>query len=184
MKRLKLGKKFKTVYKGKIFTIKQRKVVYPDGTKDHFEYCQRPDSVNILAFNDKQELLLIKEYRPGPKKIVWFVPAGRIDQKGDTPKKAAQRELREEAGYRAKKMKLLRKRFLSNTSILDIYVFVAKDLVKDPLPDDKGEEIAEVKFVPLKKAVKMAVAGEIANEFIAYNILHFDYLLKHKKFKW
>ncbi len=184
MKKVKMAKKLKTVYKGKIFTIKQRKVVYPDGTKDYFEYCQRPNSVNILAFNNKQELLLIKEYRSGPDKTVWFLPAGRIDHKGDTPQKAAQRELREEAGYRARKIKLLRKRFPSNTTILDIYVFVAQDLVVDPLPQDCGEEIIEVKFVSFKQAVKMAAAGEIANEFIAFNILHLDYLLKHKKFKW
>ena len=183
MPKLRFGK-FKTVYKGKIFTIKHRPVQYEDGSKDYFEYCRRPDSVVVLAFNQKNELLMIKEYRHRHKeKEVWFLPAGRIDQRGDNPKKAAQRELREEAGYRAKKLKLFRKSFPSNTSIFEVYVFAAKDLVYAPLPGDKGEYI-KVKFVPFRKAMQMATDGTIKNEFIAYNIIRFDYLLKHGRFQW
>lgn len=182
MKKLRFGK-LETVYKGNIFTVKHQEVIFADGTNTTYEYCERPDSVSILAFNGKGELLLIKEKRVNYKKNTWFLPSGRMDHEGESPRQAAQRELREETGYRAKKMKLIHKKSPSNTLIWNIYVFAARDLVIDPLPKDKGEEI-ETHFVPLKKAVQMALDGTIDNEFISYNIIRFDSMLKHGEFTW
>lgn len=179
---LKFGKN-KTMYRGKIFTIHQRPVVLPDGTKTTFEYCERPSSVSTLAFNDKNELLMIKERRAGYKKSTWFLPGGRMDQPGDTPKKAAQRELREETGYAAKTLKLVQKKSPASTLIWDIYLFAGKNLEWKPLPHDSSEQIETV-FVPLKKAVTMALDGTIENEFIAYDIIRFNEMLKHKEFSW
>ena len=107
-----------------------------------------------------------------------------MDAPGDTPKKAAQRELREESGYRAKQLKLVHTKYPSNTLIWDIFLFAGRDLVWDPLPKDEHEIVDEVKFFPLKKAVQMAKDGTIDNEFISYNIIRFDYMLKNGQFKW
>lgn len=182
MKHLKFGK-FTTVYKGKIFNIKHQDVTLPSGQKTYFEFAEREASIHILALNEKNELLMTREYRYGYKQPVWFLPAGRMDKKNEPPRVAAQRELREETGYRAKKLKLLKKGSTSDTLLWDTYIFVAKDLVLDPLPQDPTEEITPV-FVPLKKAVQMALDGTVKNEYLAYSILHFDYLLKSGTLKW
>lgn len=182
MKKLKMGK-IRTQYKGKIFSIKERDVSLPNNEKTIFEYCERPPSVSTLAFNEKGYLLMIKEFRYGSQKNEWFLPGGRMDKHGDTPRKAAQRELREETGYRARHIKLLHKKSPSNTLLWDIYVFVAKDLKIDPLPQEKGE-YTKPQFVPLSKAVSMALSGEINNEFISYNILRFNYMKKNGQFSW
>jgi ADP-ribose pyrophosphatase len=170
-------------YQGKIFTIREREVTFADSSKDIYEYCERPNSVSILAFNDKNEILLIREYRHNYHKTVWFLPSGRIDHKSDTPRSAAQRELREETGYRAKKMKLVAKKSPSNTILWNLYIFAAKNLVQDPLPMDRGEIIKPF-FVPFKKAVQMALDGTIENNSIAYNIIRFDQMLKKNEFHW
>jgi len=180
--KIKFGQK-KRVYKGKIFSLYQQNVVLPSGKKAIFEYAQRPASVSILAFNDKKELLMIKEYRVGYKKNVWFLPGGRLDKPGDTPKKAIIREMREETGYKAQRIKLLFKKFPSNTLIWDIFVFAGKDLVVDPLPQEDGEHSKPV-FVPWKKAVQMALDGTIDNEFISYDIIRLNYMMEHREFKW
>lgn len=182
MRDLKLGK-IREVYKGKIFNIKERSVTYSDGCTDIFEFCERPPSVSILAFNEKGQLLMIREYRHGYQDNVWFLPGGRMDEDGDTPEIAAIRELREEAGYRPQTIKLIKKKSPSNTLLWDIFIFAAKDLVHDPLPHDKGEVIEPV-FVPFEKAVQMAHDGTIDNEFISYNIIRFNYMLKHGEFEW
>lgn len=182
VKKLKFGK-LKTVYKGKIFTIDQQPVVFPNGEKAMFEYCVRCPSVSVLAFNNKNELLLIKEYRVGYKKNIWFLPGGRADSCTDAPKQAALRELREESGYSAKTIKLVHKKTPSNTLKWDIYIYAAKNLYPSPLPKDPGEHIA-VYFFPLAKAVNMALNGTIENEFIAYNIIRFNEMLKNGEFKW
>jgi ADP-ribose pyrophosphatase len=126
---------------------------------------------------------MIREKRPGYKKDTWFLPGGRMDKPGDTPRKAAIREMREESGYRPKEIRQLYKKSPSSSLIWDIYIFAARDLVFDPLPKDKGEVI-QTHFIPFKKAVIMALDGTIDNEFIAYSIIRFDFMLKHGQFKW
>ncbi|MDO8509739.1 MAG: NUDIX domain-containing protein, partial [bacterium] len=86
--KIKYGK-WKTKYKGVIFSIKQRLVSFPDGTQKTFEYSFRDNSVVILPFDEKGRLLLIYEFRMHPDKYVHFLPAGRMDKKGETPRDAA-----------------------------------------------------------------------------------------------
>lgn len=180
--KIKFGKK-RTVYNGRIFQVTEQDVIFSDGKKAVFEYCRRPDSVSVLAFNDKNEILLIKEYRVGYKKNVWFLPGGRSDNKNDSPKKSAIRELREESGFNAREIRLVHKKSPSNTLQWDIYIYAARDLFPDPLPRDPGEQISTA-FFPLKKAVEMALDGTIENEFISYNIIRFNEMLKRGEFKW
>lgn len=174
--------KLKRVYKGIIFDISQREITFPAGNKKIFEYCRRPNSVSILAFDKKGRLLLIKEFRHGYDRNVWFLPAGRVGRT-ENPAKAAQRELREEGGFAAKKMKLVHEKSPSHNLFWKIYIFAARDLYPAPLKGDEDFPI-QVKFVPLGKAVKMAMDGTIENEFIAYNIIRFQQMLKSGQFKW
>ncbi len=180
MKKARLGPK-KQVYKGTIFTILQRDVFFPNGQKKLFEYCVRPDSVTVLPFDSKGRLLLIKEYRHG-QHDVWFLPAGRVD-KGEKSLQAAKRELREETGFGARTFKKVYQKSPSNTLIWNIHIYAAKDLFLAPL---KGDEDFPIKVVPtpFAKALKMALDGTIKNEFIAFHIIKFNYMLKHGQFKW
>ncbi|MFH1291762.1 MAG: NUDIX hydrolase [bacterium] len=174
---------FVTKYKGKIFSIKQRKVVYPDGHFEFHEYCQRFNSVTVLAFDDKNNLILTREFREARNKYVWFLPTGKID-KGEDPEESAIREMREEIGLRPQTIKLLFKRPASSSYFLwDTYVFVAKDLKVDPLQPEEFFEIETVP-TPMEKAVSMALSGEIENVYLSYNILRFDYMARTKEFKW
>ncbi|MFA7654031.1 MAG: NUDIX hydrolase [Candidatus Magasanikbacteria bacterium] len=182
MKKVKFGK-LKTVYRGIIFDIKQQELVFPNGEKKIYEYSYRDDSVMILPFDKKGNLMMIREYRSAHNKYVWFLPAGRMDKPGESPRASAQRELREELGYRARDLKLLSKRYPSGHAVYNVYVFMARDLVVDPLSGDESLPI-KVMAVPLKKAVQMALDGTIQNEFIAFNIVRFDYLKRNGKFKW
>jgi len=182
MPKVKFGK-FKTTYKGKIFNIKQRPIIYPDGSEAEHEYCQRFDSVTILAFDEQNRLLLTKEFREASNKYVWFLPCGKVDP-GEKPEQSAQRELREEIKYRANTLKLLFKRPSSSSYFLwDTFVFVAKDLVSDPL---EQEEHFPIEVVPteLEKAVDMALNGEIENNFLAFHIIRFNYMIKNGQFEW
>jgi ADP-ribose pyrophosphatase len=182
MPRIRLGK-LKTVYQGTIFTLRERKVIFPNGEEKIWEYCERVPSVSIMAFDKQGRLLLLKEQRRKYAQSEWFLPSGKID-KGEKPLVAARRELQEEAGYRAGTIKLAYKKYSSSTTLFwDIYVFAAKDLVWKPL---RGDEIFPIQVVPtpMKKAVEMAKEGVIKNEFIAYTIIRFYELLKKKEFTW
>jgi ADP-ribose pyrophosphatase len=175
--------KLVTKYTGKIFTIYEQEVHFPNGETKLYEYCERPSSVSVLAFDEQNRLLLIREHRIGYKNNVWFLPGGRVDHKGESPRTAAIRELQEEAGFKPKTIKLLYKKSPSNTLKWDIYIFVAKNLVPS---FKKGDEEFPIEVVPttLAKAVRMAKDGTIENEFIAYTIIRFAEMLKKGEFVW
>lgn len=182
MKKLHLGKR-RTVYRGKIFTLYEREVIFPDGKKRTWEYCQRVPSVSILAFNAREQLLLIKEQRNRHGEPEWFLPGGKVEGR-EKPLIAARRELQEETGYRPRTLKLAYKKFSSSTTLFwDIYVFAARDLEWQPLP---GDEEFPIEIVPtsLKRAVQMAKEGIIKNEFIAYTIIRFYEIIQRKEFSW
>lgn len=177
---------FETKYEGIMFTIKQRDVTFPDGSKKRFEYSYRPNSVVVMPFDEKGRLVLIREFRHGINRYTYFLPAGRMDKTNGVEEKplvAAKRELREETDLGAKKWKFLRKRFATSNTIWESYIYLAKDLYDAPADGDEDFPVT-IKAVSMRQAVKMALDGSIANEFVAYNILYLDYLMKAKKFKW
>lgn len=156
----------KTVFKGIFHTIKQAKAIYPSGTIKTFEYHHGPTAVAVLAFDRNYRLLLTQEYREAAGRTEWRLPAGRVD-KGDSFKVAAQKELRQETGFRAKRLGLFKKSMSGGSLRL---AYIAFGLSQDPLPKDEGEEI---KIIPtsLKKAYLMALNGTIKNDFIALSII-------------
>jgi ADP-ribose pyrophosphatase len=168
---------FETKYTGRLISVKERDAIYPDGQKIRFEYCERPDSVTILPFDKKGRLLMMREFRYRTNSREWFVPAGRVD-KGENIRHAAVRELREEAGVAAKKLvKVYTRKSGSNLMLWNIHVFVALGLYSAPL---KGDEHFDIQVVPvsLKKAVRMAISGEITSEFISYHIIRINDMIK------
>lgn len=183
MKKIRLGK-LRTKYRGRIFTLREREVMFSNGEKRIWEYCERVPSVSIMAFDRQGRVLLLKEQRRRHTEPEWFLPGGKVD-KGENPLLAARRELREETGYKARTIKLAYKKFSSSTTLLwNIYVFAAKDLEWNP--SNGGDEIFPIEVVPVspKKAVEMAKSGTIKNEFIAYTIIRFAEMVRKKGFKW
>jgi len=167
-KRLKISK-YKTKYRGKLYEIKQAIATFPSGKKKIFERAVRPSTVIILAFDDKNRLLLNREYRTRQKEYLWRIPGGRCD-KEKNPRKAALRELREETGYSAKKIKLFYTSEMGLSLTWRRYAYVATQLYRAPLKGDEDEDITVVP-VTLKKAYSMVLHGEMHNEHFAFAIL-------------
>jgi ADP-ribose pyrophosphatase len=80
---------------------------------------------------------------------------------GETPEAAAQRELREEGGYRAGRLTFLTRFFPSNAYLDETaHCFIGERLVADPLPSD-DDEFFERRVVPFRDAVAMALDERI-----------------------
>ena len=157
------------MFKGVIFDVQHAKTILPSGKKVIFERIKRTGTAIVLAIDKDGKLLLTREYRPRYNKCMWFLPTGRLE-KGESPRKAAQRELREETGYRARYLKLIHKAYSGSSMHWPMYMFVAKELTYDPLPLDDGEDIRVVP-TSIDKAFKMVLAGKIGTEILSYAIM-------------
>ncbi len=104
--------------------------------------------------------MLLRQYRPIVGAELWEAPAGTIEL-DESPEACAQRELTEEAGYRAARLEPLGEA-LADPGLTDerIFFFLARDLTPVPRRPDPDEQI-EVQAVPLVEVYRMMEAGEI-----------------------
>jgi ADP-ribose pyrophosphatase len=70
----------------------------PDGEQAEWELLGPIESVGVLALTDEGSVVAVREYRPGPGRIVLNLPSGMVDD-GERPEEAAARELTEETGW-------------------------------------------------------------------------------------
>ncbi len=133
------------------------------GLRIKHEMIEQGNAVAVLALQ-KDEIILVKEFR-FPIGYVLEIPAGNVDD-GETPLKAIKRELLEETGYKAKKIKHLMRFYPKlgyNTQIIDCYV--ATDLIKISELDLEEGELLSVKKIKFKKFLKMIKEGKILGSY-------------------
>lgn len=90
------------VFQGKVFGVRRDDVLEPGNIRATREVITHSGSVVLLPVFDDGKILLIQQYRYAARQYLWELVAGRID-KGESVKKAAARELKEETGYKAKR---------------------------------------------------------------------------------
>src|SRR5215470_13376688 len=88
--------------RGRLVTVRTDKVRMPDGELAERDVVTHPGAVAVLALDDVQQVLLIRQYRHPVGRLLWEIPAGLRDADGESPLRTAQRELLEETGYRAR----------------------------------------------------------------------------------
>jgi len=93
-------------YKNPLFSVSEEHAVDPSGFEIRRAIVHHVGSAVMMAVDDRKRILLVRQYRLPARSYLWELPAGRLDP-GETPLKAAKRELEEETGYRAKKWKKL-----------------------------------------------------------------------------
>jgi 8-oxo-dGDP phosphatase len=151
----------------RIISVRSDKVQMPDHHFAERTVVTHPGAVAVLAIDDADRVLMIKQYRHPTQRLLWEIPAGLRDTEGESPLATAERELLEEAGYRAGRWHTLVDFFPSPGYTTErLRIFLARDLV--PVPDSGYEREHEEKFliaewVPLPEAVRLALDGKLHN---------------------
>ena len=147
------------IYEGKILGLS----VYDgkiEGRKVRREVIEHRGAAAMLAFDEKNKIILVKQYR-FPHGYVLEIPAGTLEKR-EEPIKCAFRELEEETGYTAKKMTPLITYYPSigyNAEI--IHCFLASGLKKTSDLKLDEDEILSVVKMDLKKVISMIKTGKI-----------------------
>ncbi|MDD3497968.1 MAG: NUDIX hydrolase [Candidatus Moranbacteria bacterium] len=147
---------------------KIEKVVYrfPDGKESDFYIKKEGPTVCVLAFTKKNEVILAKQFRPGPKEILLELPGGGIE-KGESFKQAVERELLEETGYKGKTV-FVAEALDCAYSTMRRRCFVATDCEKVAEPQNTSSEICETILLPLDEFRDLLRSGKMTDIEVAY----------------
>ena len=155
--------------RGRMVTVRTDKVRFPDNQLAEREVVVHQGAVAVLTLDDAGRLLMIRQYRHPVAHLLWEIPAGLRDVAGESPWATAQRELAEEAGYRAGDWRLLADYYSSpGFSTERLRIFLARD--PEPIPEAERDFVPEheeaqllLSWVPLDDAVRKVFAGDLHN---------------------
>lgn len=154
------------VYSGRIVELNLDTVRFPDGSVGELELIRHRGASAVLpllsAPEDRDpEILLVRQYRYAAGGYVYEVPAGMPDREGEPWEECARREMEEETGYRAGKLRPLT-RIFTTPGFTDevIHLFLAWELEEGESRLDH-DEFMEVVRVPFSRALEWVREGII-----------------------
>ena len=152
--------KGRTVFAGPIFRVTSETVAEPNGVTTRRDVVRHPGSIVVLAVDDRNRVLLEKQFRYVAEAEIWELPAGRIDR-GESELAAAKRELLEETGYRATKWRHLFT-YYASPGFLDetMALWLARGL-RAGAAEPEDDEVIHAELVPLSRALSMIRRGII-----------------------
>ena len=150
------------IYEGRVLNLRVDTVRLPNGRTTEREIVEHVDCVAIVALDDEDNVLLVRQFRKPAERDLLEIPAGGIEP-GEDPATCVQRELREETGYAAGQLQRIGG-FYSSPGFCTEYMhlYLATELRPHPLAPAEDESIEVVK-VPFSRALGMVETGEICD---------------------
>lgn len=149
------------LHRGKLTTVRRDVVAGPRGSRSEQVYLDGPAISLAVPFLDDGRIVLVRQFRYAWRRDSWECPAGHAEP-GESPDECARRELAEETGYTAAKLRLLYELYPSAKVSARYSLFTALDLVRGSQHLDEDEEV-EVKPFTVPEVRGLLRAGEIVH---------------------
>jgi len=150
-----------TVFDGEILHVKKDNILLPNGLPATRERIHHIGAVCIVPITEDGKIVMEEQYRYPISRIVYEIPAGKLDSPDEDRLLAAKRELREETGYEASEWIDLGI-YLPAPAYCDekITMYLARGLKKgsQDLDDDEFLKLSEV---PLEDILSKIIDGSI-----------------------
>jgi 8-oxo-dGTP pyrophosphatase MutT (NUDIX family) len=149
-----------------LITVRNDKVELPDGDYAERTVVAHLGAVAVLALDEQDRVLMIRQYRHPAGRELWEIPAGLRDVAGEALVGTARRELVEETGYAAREWHALVDSYASpGISTERIRIFLARgvEAVESDYQRHGEEKFLQTAWVPLADAVEAALAGKLHN---------------------
>ena len=152
----------RTVFKGRIITVKVDEALLPNGAKAGREVVEHPGGVCILALREDGTVPLVRQFRYPLGDVLLELPAGKLEY-GEEPRPAAIRELGEEVGLEPGELTDLGYMYVSPGFCNErIYLYLARDVKEVPVHPDE-DEFLDIVSLPFEQLVQQVMSGEITD---------------------
>jgi ADP-ribose pyrophosphatase len=171
-----------TIYEGPVFGIRRDEVIEPSGVRTTREVITHPGSVVVLPVLPDGRIVLIRQYRHAARQYLWELVAGRIDA-GEKPREAATRELIEETGFRAKRLRVFLDVFPTPGFLEErMFILLAEGLTAGKAEPEEDEKIISRAYKP-KELEAMIRSGKLRDAKSIAGILYYlRFLAAGKRF--
>lgn len=155
----------------RVFSVERSRTQSPeDGSEHDFFRILCVDWAQVVPVTAAGEIVMIRQYRHGARKITLEVPGGLVDA-GESPEQAAARECLEETGYRTPTLRSLgvlnpNPALFSNR----LHTFVADGVERVGEIRNMGTEYTAIELVPAAALPRLLTAGEIDHALIAVTL--------------
>jgi ADP-ribose pyrophosphatase len=170
----------RTIYEGAVFGVRRDEVIEPSGVRTTREVITHPGSVVVLPVLPDGRILMIRQYRHATRQYLWELVAGRIDA-GESPRKAAARELIEETGYRAKRFRIFLDVFPTPGFLEErMFILLAEGLTAGVAEPEDDEKIISRAY-NRKQLEEMIRSGKLRDAKSIAGILYYLRFLSRKR---
>lgn len=172
------------IHRGRTLAFRVDTIERADGSRHQREIVEHPGAVAIVAIDDEDRVLLVRQFRTAVGRTLLEIPAGTLDVDPTTgtiedPALAAPRELEEETGLRAGQWQELGAFWTAPGFATELmHLYLATDLHpadEDRLGPDEDEALVDVR-VPLAEAIAAAADGRIVDAKSIVGLLRLDRL--------
>ena len=136
------------------------------GETHTFFTLDAPDWVNVVPVTSDGDIVMVRQFRHGARETTLEIPGGMVDP-GETPREAAERELREETGFAPASLELLG-HVNPNPALFAnrCFTFLARDVQRvAPIRNEGAEETVVVR-VPERELALRVLGGEITHALV------------------
>ncbi|QTD42227.1 NUDIX hydrolase [Sporosarcina sp. Te-1] len=163
----------KSIYEGKVISLRLEDVELPDGQIAKRELIKHPGAVAILPITEEGKIVFVQQFRKALERTLVEIPAGKIEPE-ENKKHTAIRELEEETGYRANQFEFIQS-FATSPGFADevIHLYLAKQLEKvdHPALGDEDEFI-DILECTIQEAEQLVADGRVFDAKTLYAILY------------
>lgn len=152
--------KTERLYKGTLLGLRRDTVKLPNGKESTREVVEHPGAIAIVAITRDKELVLVRQFRKPTNEILLEIPAG-VPKKNEAGEDCARRELEEETGFHAKKIRKVWEGYASpgySDELIQFYLAEEMTHIKQKTDED---EFIEVDLVDIEVCVDMLKNGKI-----------------------